>query len=298
MQSADNNRIGGTHNKAHNLVSGNALYGIHLRTESDENEIWGNLIGTNRHGVTAVPNQTGLFVRNSNNNELGGDVAGKGNLIAGNSLHGLHIYDGATANLVQFNTIGLNDDGDPLGNGTYGIFLEANVTATQIEDNAVAYNGAAGVNLLATATQNPIYGNSIYENGDLGIDLNGDGLTANDIPNDPDVGANNLQNFPDMRSANPLNGEISGTMESAPYMKYRLDFYRNTTCDPTEYGEGEEYLGTGTVTTDGSGTQDFTVTVGGFALGDFITATATDSAGNTSEFSICVQAGGSPPAGS
>ena len=295
LQSADNNLIGGTHSEAHNVVSGNGLYGIHLRTQSDENEIWGNLIGTDWEGLTAVPNQTGLFVRNSNNNALGGDAPAKGNLIAGNSSNGLRLHDDAGGNLVQHNTVGLNEEGAPLGNGDNGILLDANVTETTIQDNSIVHNGTAGITIFSSSSQNAIYGNSIFENGALGIDLNGDGLTANDVPNDPDAGANNLQNFPDMRSANPLNGEISGTMESAPSTEYRLDFYRNDVCDPTEYGEGQEYLGSGTVTTDATGSQTFTVTLGGFELNDFITATATDPNGNTSEFSICAMAGGSPP---
>ena len=129
----------------------------------------------------------------------------------------------------------------------------------------------------------------------MGIDLNGEGVTLNDVPNDPDSGANNLQNYPLLRSANPATGEISGTMESAPSTEYRLDFYRNDSCDPSGYGEGQEYLGYGPVTTDATGSQTFTIAVGGFVLGDQITVTATDPDGNTSEFSICAQAGGAPP---
>lgn len=295
LRAATNNRIGGGFSNARNLISGNRAQGIHLRLGADGNEVWGNTIGTDRAGVTAVPNQAGIFVYNAHNNELGGNTANKGNLIAGNSFNGLYLENGASANLIQFNRIGLNQVGDPLGNGSNGIRLGVGATATQIEANAIAYNGEAGVELLDSATQNSSYGNSIHENGELGIDLNGDGLTANDLSGDPDTGANNLQNFPDMRSANPLTGDISGTMESAPSTEYRLDFYRSTSCDPSDYGEGEIYLGTGTVTTDATGEQNFTIMVGGFALNDFITATATDPNGNTSEFSICFPAGGSPP---
>lgn len=295
LNEATNNRIGGSAGTARNLVSGNGLYGIHLRALSDGNQVWGNRIGTERTGITAVPNQTGLFVRNSNNNEIGGDALDKGNIIAGNTFNGLRIYDNAEGNLVQYNAIGLNKDGDPLGNGTDGILLDVNVTITQIENNTIAHNGAAGIAVLSSSTQNTIYENSIYENGALGIDLNDDGVTANDVPNDPDTGANNLQNFPLLRSANPATGEVSGTMESTPSTEYRLDFYRSVSCDPSDYGEGQEYLGNSMVTTDANGTQTFTVAVGGFNLGEFITATATDPDGNTSEFSICAPAGGSPP---
>ncbi|WP_420629973.1 NosD domain-containing protein [Candidatus Leptofilum sp.] len=296
LVTGDDNRIGGLYSTARNVISGNSANGILLLNDANENRVWGNFIGTDQAGVTAVPNSAGIRINNSHNNEIGGNGTSKGNLIAGNSLNGLQLENSASTNLIQYNIIGLNNDGNPLGNGANGIYLKANVTATQIEANTVAHNGESGIVLLATATENPIYGNSIYTNGELGIDLNNDGLTANDLPNDPDTGANNLQNFPDMRSANPLTGDISGTMESAPSTEYRLDFYRSTTCDPSDYGEGEDYLGMGTVTTDATGVQTFTVTLGGFALNDFITATATDPNGNTSEFSVCFPAGGSPPA--
>ena len=295
LNTATGNRIGGSVTTARNVISGNGLYGVHLRAESNDNEVWNNRIGTDRTGVTAVPNETGMYVRNSNNNQIGGDELDKGNLIAGNTLAGLHIYDNAADNLVQYNTIGLNKDGDPLGNGDQGIFLEDNISATQIEDNTIAHNGAAGISIAPTSTGNSIRENSIYENGNLGIDLNGNGVTANDGLGDPDTGANNLQNFPLLRSANPATTEISGTMEGAAATLYQIDIYRSVSCDPSDHGEGQDYLGTTPVTTDATGTQTFTVALSGFNLGEYITATATDPNGNTSEFSQCAQAGGSPP---
>ncbi|MCB8980728.1 MAG: right-handed parallel beta-helix repeat-containing protein [Ardenticatenaceae bacterium] len=295
LNEATGNRIGGSVGTARNVVSGNGLYGIQLRSLSDGNQVWGNRIGTDRTGTTAVPNQTGIYVRNANSNEVGGDAAEKGNLIAGNSLNGVRIHDAAANNLVQYNTIGLNLNGDALGNGSHGLFLDANVALTLVVDNTIAHNNAAGVAIVASSTQNTVYANSIWANGGLGIDLNDDGVTAHDGVNDADTGANNLQNAPLMRSANPTTGDISGTMEGVPNTVYRLDFYANDTCDPAGYGEGQVYLGNGSVTTGATGSQQFTVAVGGYAAGDFITTTATDPSGNTSEFSICATAGGSPP---
>src|SRR4029077_20033767 len=59
-------------------------------------------------------------------------------------------------------------------------------------------------------------------------------------------------------------------------------------CDPTGNGEGEGFLGTANVTTDSAGLTgiDSTLPVAP-AIGRFITATATDADGNTSEFSQC-----------
>src|SRR5262249_13901284 len=57
--------------------------------------------------------------------------------------------------------------------------------------------------------------------------------------------------------------------------------------DPSGYGEGQRYLGALTVATDAAGDVRFDATVpGASAGGEAISATATDAAGNTSEFSL------------
>ncbi len=63
----------------------------------------------------------------------------------------------------------------------------------------------------------------------------------------------------------------------------------STEADDSAYGEGHTFLGTLDVTTDASGIASFTLTVPELVpLDHFITATATDPAGNTSEFSLAV----------
>ena len=56
-------------------------------------------------------------------------------------------------------------------------------------------------------------------------------------------------------------------------------------ADPSGFGEGETFIGDATVITDGNGDATFTVVFAGVPAGEAITATATDIAGNTSEFS-------------
>jgi hypothetical protein len=104
------------------------------------------------------------------------------------------------------------------------------------------------------------------------------------------MGANNLQNFPVLTSATSGSTTIEGTLNSTPNTKFRLEFFANTECDPSGYGEGETFLGFIDVTTDGSGNVAFTVTFPDTVPGGhFITATATDPNSNTSEFSQCLQ---------
>jgi CSLREA domain-containing protein len=290
LNDAFENKLGGSDSGSSNLVSGNALYGIHLRAASDSNKIQGNRIGTDKSGTAAIPNPTGIYVRNSDDNALGGNSPEKGNLISGNAENGIHIYDNANGNLVQYNTIGLDNGGASLGNGTNGIFLDQTVINTEIITNTIAFNGGDGVTVLSTSTANPIRGNEIWDNTGLGIDLNNDGVTANDGAGDTDTGGNNLQNYPVLSSADPSTGEIVGSLISAASTQYQIDFYRSQTCDPSSHGEGEEYLGTGTLTTNSNGVHNFSANVGGFNAGNFITATATDPDGNTAEFSACIEA--------
>jgi len=152
--------------------------------------------------------------------------------------------------------------------------------------NFIAYNAEDGVN-IADGTNNAILSNSIFTNTGLGIDLDNDGVTSNDA-GDSDNGPNGLQNFPMLSSAaiSGSNVIISGTLNSTANTTFDLQFFANTVCDPSGYGEGETLLVTDTVTTDGGGNALFNLSVPTPAS-QFITATATDPNSNTSEFSAC-----------
>ena len=143
-----------------------------------------------------------------------------------------------------------------------------------------------------TARGITISANKIESNGDLGIDLfnqSGAGVTPND-PGDGDDGGNGLQNFPVLQSASVITGGtvVTGRLNSLPNSQFSLEFFGNPECDPSGFGEGARFLGSLTVTTNGSGIATFQTTVARTAVGSSITATATHLAtGNTSEFSAC-----------
>jgi len=85
---------------------------------------------------------------------------------------------------------------------------------------------------------------------------------------------------------------VVGTYDSVPFSHtYRIEFFANQACDPSGYGEGERFLGFADLTTDVAGRVviDITNAQSGVGAGQFVTATATDEAGNTSEFSRCVE---------
>ena len=91
-------------------------------------------------------------------------------------------------------------------------------------------------------------------------------------------------------SGNGVTTTVQGTLNSIASQAYQLDFFGNTACDPSGNGEGQYYLGSVTVLTDGSGNGVFNTELPTASPGQFITATATDPFGNTSEFSPCFQA--------
>jgi FlgD Ig-like domain len=148
--------------------------------------------------------------------------------------------------------------------------------------------------LVNSGTGNPIRGNSIQDagsNNGFGIDLTPVGITPNDA-NEVDTGPNERQNFPILRSYDPLTGVVSGVMPAKPYTTYAIDIFYSSECDPTGYGEGEWYLATAQVTTGVLLDEPFSVNVGSLNSTGAITATATDPMGNTSEFSPCIAANG------
>jgi hypothetical protein len=159
----------------------------------------------------------------------------------------------------------------------------------------VRFNGTSGVRVFG-ANRIAVRGNRISNNGGLGIDLAFAGVLANDI-GDGDTGSNDQQNYPDLSGAFASGSStlIQGTLSSATNAPFILDFYASATGDPSTYGEGDVYLGSGTVNTGPDGTASFGVTLPvAVALGQVITTTATDTNNNTSEFSRGVSVSAPP----
>ena len=156
--------------------------------------------------------------------------------------------------------------------------------------NVIASNQGAGVALDDSGTAptgNLISGNSIVSNGALGIDL--DNKSGIPLPNNSGIPNNNGQNYPVITSVGVTLGGTTaeGTLEGAADANYMIQFFSNTAADPTGYGQGQTYLTSRTVTTDVTGNATFSVSLGNsITLGTYISATATDSSNNTSEFSM------------
>jgi hypothetical protein len=307
IEDAPNAMIGGTTGGARNIVSGNGRGIVVQGMTATGAVIQGNYVGTSADGASAIPNYEGVVVSGAPGALVGGTEAGAGNVISGNTLYGVAAYGSATPGIpgpvIQGNHIGTN------AAGTAGVPNRIGITAALVTGvtvggtapraaNIVAFNTRPGVR-ISSGTGAVIRGNSIYENGGLGIDLggddfsgnfsDGDGVTANDA-GDGDTGPNNRQNFPVLTSASVGAGttQVVGTLNSTPNTTFQLDFYANPSCGPSGHGEGQTYLGSATVNTDGSGNGSFTASnLTGVSTSMLISATATHPDGSTSEFSGC-----------
>ncbi|MCP4486732.1 MAG: DUF4347 domain-containing protein, partial [Gammaproteobacteria bacterium] len=275
--------------------------GIELTTNSDNNTIVGNYIGTDVTGTIDMGNGSGIrLALGTESNTIGGTTAADRNIISGNN-RGIFVRS-SSSNVISGNYIGTDFTGtQDLGNSSGGIDLNSGSADLNTiggtaagAGNIIAYNEHGIVINNADATGNAFLGNTIHSNTTLGIDLRGNGVTTNDA-DDIDTNANNLQNFPVITAAATTGSqiEISGTLDTDGLNQdYRIEFFASVTAHSTGHGEAERYLGFTTVTTNGSGDAVFTniVIASAVSVGEYITATTTvdnggGSYGDTSEFS-------------
>jgi hypothetical protein len=305
---------GASHNGALNsLISGNTGNGVTVAGAGTEfDDVLNDRIGTDAAGTAALPNTLdGVAVLGGASNSRIGAGVGAGppapanNVISGNGRFGVLLSGaGTTGTLIQANWVGVGSDGSPLGNGSHGIVITGGahdntvggVAAGQFAfGNQIANNGGDGVR-VESGIDNAIESNSIHDNARLGINLvggveNGFGVTANDLgqPPDTDTGANGLQNYPVITAVAAGAGggtDITFTLDSTPNTVFRVEFFANAAADPSGFGEGQAFLGFATAATDAGGHFAGTAHVAAAVpAGQKVAATATDPAGNTSEFS-------------
>ncbi len=296
VSAANDNTIGGTTIAARNIISGNGTNGVRLRSGAAGNVVRGNYIGTDFDGTADLGNaDDGVEINDGAvNNTVGGATPAERNVISGNDGAGVLITDPTvTGNIVRGNFIGTNATGTAaVPNSRHGVWITNSASNNSIggtmtgAGNVIAFNLGDGI-FVESGVGNAILGNSIFSNAGLGIDLAPDGVTPNDT-GDGDTGPNNLQNFPVLTQATSLAGvtEVQGSLNSAANTAFTLQFFFSSACDPSGHGEGQTFLGSTPVTTDGAGNASFTASLPA-ATGGFVTGTATDPGNNTSEFSQC-----------
>jgi hypothetical protein len=303
---SSNVTIGGSTAGARNVIA-TGINGIGVYTFGPGTQVLGNYIGTDVTGSIPLGFIFGVYVS-------GDSSVVQGNLISGGVTA---IFNNSTGTSIRGNVIG-TDPGRTLSLGNVlGGILEAG-QSTVIggtgagEGNVVAHNGtpgagssAGGVQVYDGSLHVAIRGNSLFDNYPLGIDLLDatfqPGVTPDDAC-DGDSGANNLQNFPIITAVVPGNTttHIEGALTAAASTSYDVDLFAAPVCAgrPQAPLEGETYLGSVVVVTDGNCNGTFSTDVlGVLPPGQPVTATATDPSGNTSEFSQSIVLSSTPRSG-
>ncbi|MFN0138436.1 MAG: hypothetical protein ACKVS9_20215 [Phycisphaerae bacterium] len=319
------NRIGGPTVAERNVISGYGYYGEEgFPVGSQVQVTWardtiveGNYIGTTADGMARQPQigPGGVTIVDSV------DTTIRNNLIAGLRVNGGNHYSGQVfgdaiaVGAINRNNAGVRIEGNLIGLAADGVTpiptrrgitvaagtARQHIADTFISDNTIAAVETYGVLVHSLESAVTISQNSIFGCGALGIELSQNSGADGPTPNDPldadTAGANRLQNYPVIAAATAATTtRIAGSLGSAASKTYIVEFFASTVCDPSGFGEGEEFLDAITVTTDASGVAVFDELIAAtVAPGHFITATATDTTtGDTSEFSMCVAATAAP----
>ena len=197
---ASNNQIGSTNAGDRNVVSGNALGGIHivgtLATPATGNIIQGNFVGVATDGVSSVGNRTepapapgsaegnnlfGIEISGGNLNTIGGTAAGARNVVGFNA-DGVEIDNGAQQNIIQGNFAGVGADGvTPTKNLLHGIALRSSNGFAAPLGPAQPNEPGVSFNLIGGTTAGA--GNLVEFNGTAGIAVFGNPVSASGQPN-------------------------------------------------------------------------------------------------------------------
>jgi hypothetical protein len=296
--------IGGTTPAARNLIAalgnGIASFGV-----PDGLRIEGNLIGVDTTAAAALPiRDFGITLGNAFNTTIGGGTPAARNIIAGTGVGAISLSAGNgfavafSGTRVLGNRIGTDGSGTlALGSASLAGQAAVQVFAGSPCGLEIGGDGADDGNLIAAAAGPGVLvgncarartvGNRFVANRGIAIDLAtgsfGDGPTTDD-PGDPDDGGNRLQNRPQALGAAPVGGDqftlsyrVDTAVANASY-PLRVDFHRGRGSDVLER------VGSQSIAAIDAGTPR-TVTLPLAALVDgVIWMSATDSAGNTSEF--------------
>src|SRR5262249_44688123 len=118
------NTIGGSAPGARNVISGNQV-GIYLiGTTATGNTIQGNYLGLRSDGQTALGNHIGIYLNQSSQNAVLGNVIAGNLVVQGDGSTGIYLFNGAAGTTITGNSIGTNARGQSnrtLAQGDYGV---------------------------------------------------------------------------------------------------------------------------------------------------------------------------------
>jgi gliding motility-associated-like protein len=293
--------IGGSRYVHGNIISSNQGAGINFQDPSNSGKapsngtiIKGNLIGTDSTATVDLGNNLIGIILKSDNCVIGDTANEEGNVLAGTNIFcGLLIANGNN-NIVRGNYIGVGlDEVTQIPNFQDGINVSvenAGLTASGnlIQYNTIAYNRRHGVN-VGTALNNfvstnelgnVVRFNKIYCNSSQGIFLNKS--TAN-------TRGNNGNETPVIDGVSTTANMLVG-VANAQWANEKIDIYLIVDCPTCDVNpQGKIWVDSTIANASGAWSYDYFAKFGTTIPGKAV-VTATDAAGNTSEFSLCCQA--------
>ncbi|MFN8766238.1 MAG: beta strand repeat-containing protein, partial [Pirellulaceae bacterium] len=173
-----------------NFIAGNSASGISLQGSSGVT-IAGNTIGLATDGTIRANSQNGVYISGSSGTIVGTDGDGlndalEGNVISGNSHHGIYVLSASTGSRIAGNLIGTNPAGDAaLGNGISGVAIDGASTGNVVgsngdgvsdllERNVISGNASSGVYLHGAGTSNNVVAGNL-----IGLNSSGTAAIAN-----------------------------------------------------------------------------------------------------------------------
>jgi hypothetical protein len=298
---AQHNKVGGPNPGEGNVISGNVQEGVEVSHGPQNwfNDVIGNFIGTGISGKTAPSYAANGMMGIRFEGPLtcnpcapnGGFGEVYDNVVVHNRGGGILIDKGQQHNKVHNNWIGELPNGHAAGNQRYGVRIEHGAIHNTIGPGNVIADNPVGVEMDATESQpvssfvlpvidNTITRNSIHGNSRLGIDLAPFGK--------PNVGSTHTDPNVEHGIATPKLSSVSAaTVSGSACSGCTVEVYRADTKSVTSnsslrnYGEGRTYLGS--TKANGSGNWSLSLSRK-LARGEVVTADATNSTGDTSEF--------------
>lgn len=280
--------IGGSRYTEGNIVSASGLHGILFEGNgtSPGSVIKGNLVGTDSTATQNLGNGSIGVVIKSNDCIVGDTANNEGNVIAGTE-YGLLIANANNTD-IRGNFIGVGlDTTTAIPNVQDGILIAVedggqSASNNTVMYNMIAHNGRHGVNVgdalngfvNNNETGNVIRFNQIFCNNELGISLH---------LSDPADWGNNGNPAPQINMAMSTETTIVGVADPA-LANQKIDVYLMVDCPSCDINpQGKLYIDSTEVDGAGNWSYDF-----GAPIPGTLVATATDAAGNTSQFSTCI----------
>lgn len=278
--------IGGDRAAGGAVRIGSCDIGIDIRAEGTQ--VRGIVAGFERDGITAAPVDIGIAVQARNVSVGGLGLATAIRNVVANARVAISVGGGDAAvsgTLVAGNLIGLSEGGARPGAGI-GVEIGPGGSGIRITENTFAATGPAAIALPAAATGTQtanvmISANSYVELRGLEIDLGADSLRNPNDTDDADSGPNGMLNHPLI--TRPTQAAIEGIACSG----CRVELYRVDHKPGRRGDHATQLIGSATAGNDGA----FTFASPPVAPGEWITAMATDPAGNSSEFALSTRVG-------